>query len=162
VVFLVRVLCAVFLVLLPTASFAGAPVTPTYTHSAVDATSGSIGLRFEFGDVVKPSIVGAVRQTHTTTNNDVTGILTDIAIPLNPESNFLPTIRVMGVFGGTNTQGLGGFGFDFSENQAFLGLGLQGGHLEGGVHLDTTGTFIPYVGVSNYGAAPTRTTTVVK
>jgi hypothetical protein len=147
-------LCTFILVLLaPATSFAGV-LAPTYVP--VDETKFSIGLRFEFGDVVKPSVVGAVRKTHTDVNNQVTGAQFDVAVPFGPDQNFAPTLRLLGIYGNTNIQGLAGVGFDFSENQGILAVGAQIKHLEGGVHVDFGGGFAPYVGVSTYGGPPER------
>ncbi|MCF4098992.1 hypothetical protein [Maritalea mediterranea] len=140
-------------------ALAGMTVTlPPPTFSPVDDTSASIGLRFEFGDIISPSLVGAVRTTHTSTENVVTGGMVDIAIPIGPDLNFQPTIRLMGIFGNTQIQGLAGAGFDFGQNQGILALGTQIKHLEGGMHIGLEGGLFPYVGASSYGGPPERET----
>ena len=122
-----------------------------------DETVVSIGLRLEFSDVVKPSIVGAVRRTETDTDNDVTGVMADIAIPLSPEGFSPGVFRVMGIFGDTDVQGLAGLGFDFRNNQGLVGLGAQTDFVDGGVNLGFDGSVTPYVGVSTYDGPPSRT-----
>ena len=134
-------------------------VTPTTTHSAVSDTKLSIGLRFEFGDTIETNIVGSVRHTHTDTSNVVTGGLVDIAIPIAPGGIDAPTIRLMGVIGSPDIQGIVGFGYDLAEELGVFGIGVQISHLEGGVHIDLSGDFAPYLGINSLGNPPSRTTT---
>jgi len=158
---LVGIAFALVVMLLPVSAQAGMSVFLP-TNVAVDETTVSIGLRFEFGDVVKPSVVGAVRRTNTSTGNEVTGAQVDVAVPIDPDGNFSPVVRLMGVFGNPNLQGLAGVGFDFDGNKGFVGLGGQAGHFEGGVHVEFDGSLKPYVGVSTYGGPPERGTVLVE
>lgn len=139
-------------------SYAGAGAIsgiPLTTYSSTDETVASIGLRLEFGDVVKPSVVVTVRRTETDKSKDVSGALADIAIPLNSDGSFKPTFRIMGIFGNTNTQGTAGAGFDFSKNQPLLGLGVKSGNVDGGVHISADG-ISPYIGASTDGGPAKR------
>lgn len=143
--------------ILSTASFAGAvpPPTPVTTYSETDETVFSIGLRFELGDIVKPSIVGTVRRTETDTSNDVTGVLGEIALPVGPDSDFKPTVKAMGIFGNTDVQGLAGVGFDFSKNMPLLGLGVQGDYVDGGINISPDGVSA-FFGGSSYEGPSSR------
>ncbi|WP_424982799.1 hypothetical protein [Maritalea sp. S77] len=153
-----RLMSLIVMLLIPATAFAG---TAPPTYGPVTDTTVSIGLRFEFGDVVKPSVVGAVRTTNTSEDNVVTGALFDVAVPFGPDQNFLPTIRLMGVFGNPDVQGLAGVGFEFGENQGILAVGAQIKHLEGGVHVGFDGSFAPYAGASTYGGPPERSMTTL-
>jgi len=155
---LAGIIIALAVITLPSTSLAGAiiaaPTSPTFSDT--DETVASIGLRIEFGDVVKPSVVAAVRTTTTDTSNDVTGALAEVAVPIDPEGDFSPVFRVMGIFGNTDVQGLAGIGYDFGKNQGILGLGAQGDYVDGGLNFGLDGTFSPYVGGSSYDGPPDR------
>lgn len=129
------------------------------THTAVNQTTASIGFRFEFGDTVSPSVVGSVRQTHTDTSNNVSGGMLDLSLPFGPGDNFMPTIRLMGIIGNTDVQGIGGVGFDFGEGQGVVSGGVQIRNFQFGSHFSFGGQFEPYVDISTYGGPPTRGTT---
>ena len=153
---LILVACSI----LSVPSYAGA-LASTTTFSGSEETVFSVGLRLEFGDIVKPSVVVGVRRTETDTNNDVTGALAEIAIPVAPNSTFIPSFRVMGIFGDTNVQGLAGIGFDFDKNQFLVGLGAQGNFVDGGVNIKADGSISPYIGGSSYDGPSTRKETTI-
>ncbi len=117
-----------------------------------------IGLRFEFGDNAA-EVVGSVRHTYTDTNNTVTGFLGEVAVPVITEHNHGPKIRAMGLVGSTCVQGTAGVGYDFANNQALIGAGVQGPYVEGGVNFLFNSELHPYVGVNSFGCAPGATTT---
>jgi hypothetical protein len=156
---LIKLLFACFVFLLPTSAQAGMIILVP-THTAVNETTASLGFRFEFGDTVNPSVVGAVRHTHTDTSNNVTGGLVDISLPFGPDENFMPTVRLMGIIGNTNVQGIGGVGFDFADGQGLISGGVQIRNFQVGTHFSFDGEIEPYVDISTYAGAPTRTTTV--
>lgn len=137
------------------------PVGPQTMISETDETVASIGLRLEFGDVVKPSIVGAIRHTETDIDNDVTGALAEIAVPLTKDGFSASTFRVMGIFGNTDVQGLAGVGFDFGDGQALIGVGAQTDYVDGGLNFKFDGTVTPYVGASTYYGPSNRNVTTV-
>ena len=153
-------IAALFLSILVIPSVANASgVMTVITLSETEETVGTIGLRLEFGDVVRPSIVAGVRRTTTDTDNDVTGFGADLAFPLDPDSGFSPVLRIMGIFGDTNVQGQAGVGFDFGNNQPLIGLGAQGDYVDGGLNIYQD-KLVPYAGVSSYDGAPDRKRTV--
>lgn len=149
-------ICVLFLT--PSAAQAGMIIVVP-THTAVNQTTASIGFRFEFGDTVSPSVVGSVRQTHTDTSNNVSGGMLDLSLPFGPGDNFMPTIRLMGIIGNTDVQGIGGVGFDFGEGQGVVSGGVQIRNFQFGSHFSFGGQFEPYVDISTYGGPPTRGTT---
>lgn len=141
-----------FLLLVPTAS-ALIALAPTYSSDS--ETMASIGLRFDFGDM-QPRIVGQVRRTNTDSDNDVTGFMGEIALPVLGETPFVPTVRAMGLVGTPDVQGLAGIGFNFADQQPLLGLGVQGPFVEGGLNIELGGELQPYLGLNSYDGAPDR------
>jgi hypothetical protein len=144
-------LVAVGGILLSSPAWAGFPATTTM---GVSDTRAGIGLRFEFGDNAA-EVVGSVRHTYTDTNNTVTGGLAEIAIPVITQRNHGPKIRAMGLVGSTCVQGMAGVGYDFANQQALVGAGIQGPYVEGGVNFLFNSELHPYVGVNSYSCAPT-------
>lgn len=143
-------------------SFAGPLViAPVDIYSSTDETVASIGLRLEFGDVVKPSVVLAVRRTETDKSNDVTGALADIAIPLNGDGSFKPTFRIMGIFGDTNAQGTAGAGFDFAKKLPILSLGVRARNVDGGVNISADGISPFIAGSTDGGPAKRKEKTII-
>ena len=140
----------------------GVPIGNQTILSESNETVASVGLRLEFGDVIKPSIVGTVRHTETDIDNDVTGALAEVAVPLTPDGFFTSTFRIMGIFGDTDVQGLAGVGFDFGDGQALIGIGAQTDYVDGGVNFKLDGTVTPYVGGSSYDGPSNRNETVVR
>lgn len=142
----------------------------TYSTSLSDNrdTTFTIGLRFEFGDIKRTSLVGTVRSTETDTNNDVTGALADIAVPILIDNELPdyaagegnPTVRALGIVGNLDIQGQAGFGYDFSKNKALFALGAQGRYIDGGLHIENDGVSIPFLGLSTYEGPPSRKETI--
>lgn len=132
------------------------PPGPVTTFSGTDDTRVGIGLRFEFGDNTV-QVVGSVRHTYTNTDNNVTGALAEIAVPVFPDTNFAPKVRAMGTFGNTTFQGEAGIGYDFANEQPLIGVGVQGPYVEAGANYLFDGQFHPYIGVDSYGGAPGAT-----
>ncbi len=87
---------------------------PTLTET--EETMFSIGLRFSFSDMA-PEVVGAVRDTTTDTDGDVTGIQGEIAIPLSGEHQGKAKVRVLGLVGDRDALGQAGVGFNFGSGQ---------------------------------------------
>jgi hypothetical protein len=141
-------------------AMAGLPIVPITTFSGTEANTASIGLRFEFGDNTA-QVVGQVRHTYTNTDNNVTGALVEIAVPIFPDMNFAPKIRAMGLIGSTSFQGEAGVGYDFANQQPLVGFGVQGPYFEAGANFLFDGEFHPYVGVDTFGGAPGATSTTV-
>jgi hypothetical protein len=141
-------------------AMAGTPVVPVTTITGTDDTRVGIGLRFEFGDNTV-QVVGSVRHTYTNTDNNVTGALAEIAVPVFPDTNFAPKVRAMGSFGNTTFQGEAGIGYDFANEQPLIGVGIQGPYVEAGANYLFDGEFHPYIGVDTYGGAPGATSTTV-
>lgn len=133
---------------------------PVTTLSGTDDTRVGIGLRFEFGDNTA-QVVGSVRHTYTNTDNNVTGALAEIAVPIFPNTNFAPKARAMGLIGNTTVQGELGIGFDFANQQPLIGAGIHGPYVEAGANYLFDGQFHPYIGVDTYGGAPAATSTTV-
>ena len=136
------------------------PPVPVTTFSGTDDTRVGIGLRFEFGDNTV-QVVGSVRHTYTNTDNNVTGALAEIAVPVFPDTNFAPKVRAMGTFGNTTFQGEAGIGYDFANQQPLIGVGIQGPYVEAGANYLFDGQFHPYIGVDTYSGAPGATSTTV-
>ncbi len=136
------------------------PPPPVTTLSGTDDTRVGIGLRFEFGDNTA-QVVGSVRHTYTYTDNNVSGALAELAVPIFPNTNFAPKVRAMGLFGNTTFQGEAGFGYDFANQQPLIGVGIHGPYVEAGANYLFDGQFHPYVGVDTYGGAPVATVTTV-
>ncbi|MBL1406587.1 MAG: hypothetical protein COC00_011430 [Rhizobiales bacterium] len=157
-----RILAFTIFSIISTASFAGVRIgTPVTTFSNNNETVASIGLRLEFGDVVKPSVVVTVRRTETNKNNDVSGALADIAIPLNTDGSFKPTFRIMGIFGDTNAQGTAGAGFDFAKKLPILSLGVRGRNVDGGVNISADGISPFIAGSTDGGPAKRKEKTII-
>lgn len=140
------------------------PVTTTSTTDSNETVFG-IGIRFSFGDMA-PELFGAVRNTTTDEDSDVTGIQGDVAIPLGGPNLGKPEFRVLGLFGNRDVLGQGGVGFDFGTNQPFASGGVQGTNVEAGVNVGMDGEFDPYLGVNTFGEpsgpdTKTKTTTVM-
>jgi hypothetical protein len=131
------------------------PVTVT-THGDRSETIFSLGLRFSFGSR-SPSIVGSVRHLNTDKDNDVKGVLGELAFPIG-DTFKLPTARVMGVYGGIDVQGMAGAGFDFAGRKLIGGLGVQGPFSEAGVNIGIDGSFDPYIGANSFRRAKSRKT----
>ncbi len=129
---------------------------PVATLSGTDDTRVGIGLRFEFGDNTA-QVVGSVRHTYTNTDNNVTGALAELAVPIFPNTNFAPKARAMGLIGNTTVQGELGIGFDFANQQPLIGAGIHGPYVEAGANYLFDGQFHPYIGVDSYGGAPGAT-----
>ena len=138
-----------------TGSFGGDGGVPINSFGSNSETMGSIGLRFDFGDMT-PQIVGQLRHTKTDSGNDVVGALGEVAFPLLGEKPFIPTVRAMGLVGTPDVQGMAGIGYDFASRQPLLGLGVQGPFVEGGFNVELGGEFHPYLGVNSYDGAPDR------
>lgn len=139
-------------------AWAGVAAVPAFTGDS--ETMASIGLRFDFGDM-RPEIVGAVRHTNTNSNNNVTGVMGEIAFPVTGEQPFVPTVRALGIVGVPDVQGLAGVGYDFAAGQALVGAGAQGPFVEGGIDLYLDGALHPYIGVNSYDGAPDRNLVLV-
>lgn len=136
------------------------PVTKTTTSDSNETVFG-IGIRFSFGDMA-PELFGAVRNTTTDEDSDVTGIQGDVSIPLGGPNLGNPEFRVLGLFGTRDLLGQAGVGFDFGTNQPFASGGVQGTNVEAGVNVGLGGDFDPYVGVNTFGepsGPETKTTT---
>lgn len=136
-------------------AWAGLPLPPVNVYSSETDTTVGIGLRFDFGDM-QPEVVGTVRHTNTNKNNNVVGILGEISLPLMGDKPFVPAIRVKGLVGVPDVQGLAGVGYDFAHEQALVTAGVQGPYVEGGVDYLFSGDFAPYLGVNSYDGAPER------
>ena len=130
------------------AGTAGPMVTTTTTDS--NETVFGVGLRYSFGDMA-PELFGAVRNTTTDEDSDVTGIQGDVAIPLGGPNAGNPEFRVLGLIGNRDLLGQGGVGFDFANNQPFAAGGVQGTNFEAGINLGLDGNFDPYIGVNTFG-----------
>lgn len=141
-------------------AMAGTPVVPVTTVTGTEDTRVGIGLRFEFGDNTA-QVVGTVRHTYTNTDNNVTGALAELAVPIFPNTNFAPKIRALGAFGNTTFQGEAGIGYDFANQQPLIGVGIQGPYVEAGANYLFDGQFHPYIGVDTYSGAPGATSTTV-
>ena len=144
-------------------SFAGGAILPPPPAApppiiGINDTRAGIGLRYEFGDNAV-EVVGIVRQTYTNANNNVTGVLGEVAFPFISQRKKLPKLRVMGMYGSTSVQGEAGLGYDFANQQPLLGLGVQGPYVEGGMNVLLNQEFHPYIGVNTFGGVPERTTT---
>lgn len=138
-------------------SLALAGAAPSVTSfSGTEQTTAGIGLCFEFGDNVA-EVVGTVRHTWTDINNTVTGGLAELAFPIIGKDQFAPKVAVKGLIGSTGVQGLGGVGYDFANQQPFVGIGAQGPYVEGGLNYLFDGQFNPYIGANTFGNAPERT-----
>ena len=135
------------------------PPAPITTVTGTNDTRAGIGLRFEFGDNAA-EIVGTVRQTYTDTNNNVSGGMGEIAMPVFTQRKRLPKLRLMGLYGSTSVQGEAGIGYDFANQQPLLGLGVQGPYVEGGVNILLNQEFHPYIGANTFGSAPGSVTTM--
>jgi hypothetical protein len=109
----------------------------------------------DFGDTV-PELVGGVRRTRTNTENVVTGVKGELALPLIGDKQFMPTARVMGLAGGRDVQGEFGVGYDLADQQGLVGLGAQGPYANGGINLNFDGTVDPYLGLNSLGKAKDR------
>ena len=129
------------------AAFCTAPATVVRDS---EETLFSIGLRFSFSDLV-PEVVGAVRNTTTDKDSDVTGIQGDISIPLTGEFQGQLKVRVLGLIGNRDALGQAGLGFNFGSGQPMISGGVQGTNVEGGVNVELNGEFDPYVGVNLFG-----------
>lgn len=172
---LLRIFVFTIFSIFATSCFAGGPASAVFTDVTTNSnnrdTTFTIGLRFEFGDIKRTSLVGTVRSTETDTNNDVTGALADVAIPILIDNELPdyaagegnPTVRALGILGNLDIQGQAGFGYDFSKNKALFALGAQGRYIDGGLHIENDGVSIPFIGVSTYEGPPSHkeTTTSV-
>jgi len=134
--------------------------TPVTTVTGVSDTRAGIGLRFEFGDNTA-QVVASVRHTYTNTDNNVTGALAEIAIPVFPNTNFAPKIRAMGLIGSTSVQGEAGVGYDFTNLQPLIGVGIQGPYVEAGANLLLSGELHPYIGANTFGNAPSADSSTI-
>lgn len=139
-------------ILISTAAYAGmvTPFVPTVERSDKTETVFSFGLRFSFGDMA-PEIVGAVRNTTTDKNSDVTGIQGDVSVGLDPNNGGKVKVRVLGLAGDRDALGQAGAGYDFGSNGGFLSVGVQGENIEGGLNVGANGMFDPYVGANTFG-----------
>ena len=154
------------IMLICTASIAQAGVSPPPTVTTTTTTDSTetvfgIGIRFSFGDMA-PELFGAVRNTTTDEDSDVTGIQGDVAIPLGGPNLGNPEFRVLGLFGTRDLLGQAGVGFDFGTNQPFASGGVQGTNFEAGANVGLGGDFDPYLGVNTFGepsGPDTKTTT---
>lgn len=110
------------------------------------STAAFLGLQWSFGSN-SPQLTGGVRWLHSGDDDSVYGLKVDASVPLNAE--FLPTLRLLGVYGSETVQGEFGGGYDFARDAFILSAGAQVPHVNFAINFGLDGYVEPIVGINS-------------
>lgn len=128
-------------------------ISPTGTAPrARTETQFFAGLQWNFGTSAA-ELVGGVRRTRTSADNDVTGLKADVALPLGRDI-LSPKVRLLALGGSRLVQAELGGGFDFAAGSPVISGGVQLPYLNGGANYVVGSGVQPYVGVNSLQRPP--------
>jgi len=128
-------------------------VGPTGTApGARTETQFFAGLQWNFGTSAA-ELVGGVRRTRTSADNDVTGVKADVALPLGRDI-LSPKVRLLALGGSRLVQAELGGGFDFAAGSPVISGGVQLPYVNGGANYVVGSGVQPYVGVNSLQRPP--------
>lgn len=132
---------------------------PVASFESVSETVASAGIRVDLS-TLQPQLVGSIRYTETSADNQVIGAMGDLAVPLSGKTFLRPSVRALGIYGDTDVQGTAGVGYDLGHNKTLVSIGALLDYLEGGINILGDGSLKPYLGATLYeGPAERRTVT---
>lgn len=131
------VLGAIFLVglLVHGTASAGFPAPTTTTSDPITTedtdTRAFAGMRWTLGKSVMPELLAGVQSTEIDSDGDAKGMQASISYDLATMG--LGKLRFEALTGNETSQATFGVGYSFASQSPFVGMGVRGNHLFGGV-----------------------------
>lgn len=111
---------------------AGTPANLSPPNSAEDTdTRVFAGARWTLGKSIKPELLAGVQSAEVDSSGDVTGLQVSVSYDLAAMG--LGKLRFEGLTGNETSQAVFGVGYSFPTQAPFVGMGVRGNHLFGGV-----------------------------